>query len=60
MTVSTKRNRKIVKQIGFTSDMLESIQAVSEENQMDFSATVRLLLIEALRGRGRWSRYASF
>lgn len=59
MTEITKRNRKIVKQIGFTPDMIEFIQGVAEENQMDFSATVRLLLLEALKARGRWSRYES-
>jgi hypothetical protein len=48
-----KKKRKILKQIGFSPELLDAISNLADENQMDVSAMVRLLLVEALRNRNR-------
>jgi hypothetical protein len=53
MAKKMKKKRKILKQIGFSPELLDAISNLADENQMDVSAMVRLLLVEALRNRNR-------
>ena len=45
------RKKKIVKQIGFSEEMLYDIRELAVENELDVSAMIRLLLSEAIRNR---------